>query len=270
MLATEAEAALKTAVEHLGTNPARVEQVGRERNRLQDCVEELFRMVAPDAIRKQDVLVRAALLGRDAVVEQLLAANVDPDAVASESETAGGLDGWTALTACVIGGHMLVLELLLGKDADIEKAERGGDRPLMLAALRGQAACVERLLEAGASFNAQNKDGHTALTCAVSNGHQTVVKALLQAKCDVDLPDNLGNTPLMVAAYHNRLYLLKMLLEANANKGMGDMNGRTALQLAEECDHTETVNTLLMHDGPSDCAENAQQQQKVKSEPSRF
>ena len=99
MLATEAEAALKTAVEHLGTNPACVEQVERERNRLQDCVEELFRIVAPDAIRKQDLLVRAAHLGRDAVVEQLLAANVDPDAVASESETADGLCGWTALTA---------------------------------------------------------------------------------------------------------------------------------------------------------------------------
>ena len=140
MLATEAEAALKTAVEHLGTNPARVEQAEHERNRLQDCVEELFRMVAPDAIRKQDVLVRAAHQGRDAVVEQLLAANVDPDAVASESETAGGVGGWTALTACVIGGHMLVLELLLGKDADIETAERGGDRPLVLAALQGQAA----------------------------------------------------------------------------------------------------------------------------------
>ena len=234
MLATEAEAALKTAVEHLGTNPARVEQAERKRNRLQDCVEELFGMVAPDTIRKQDVLVRAAHQGRDAVVEQLLAANVDPDAVASESETAGGLSGWTALTACVTAGHVLVLELLLDKDADIEKAERGGDRPLMLAAFSGQAACVERLLEAGASFNAQDEDGLTALICAVSRDHETVVKALLQAKCNVDLPDRLGNTPLMVAAYHNRLDVTKMLLGANANKGLVDVNARTALQIAED------------------------------------
>ena len=247
MLATEAEAALKTAVEHLGTNPARVEQAERERNWLQDCVAEFFGMVAPDAIHKQDVLVRAAHQGKDAVVEQLLAANVDPDAVASKSETAGDLGGRTALAACVITGHVLVLELLLGKDADIEKAERGRDRPLMIAALRGQAACVERLLEAGASFNAQNEDGHTALICAVSNGHERVVKVLLQAKCDVDLPDSLGNTPLMVAAYYNRLDLVKMLLEVNANKGLGDKNARTALQIAEDHGHSETV-ALLMHD----------------------
>ena len=247
MLATETEAALRTAVEHLGTNPARVEQAERQRNRLQECVAELLGMVAPDAIHRQDVLVRTAHQGKDAVVEQLLAANVDPDAVASESETAGGLSGWTALTACVTAGHVLVLELLLDKDADIEKAERGGDRPLMLAAFSGQAACVERLLEAGASFNAQDEDGLTALICAVSRDHETVVKALLQAKCNVDLPDRLGNTPLMVAAYHNRLDVAKMLLGANANKGLVDVNARTALQIAEDQGHSETV-ALLIHD----------------------
>ena len=238
---TEAEAAraaLTMAVAHLGTNPARVEQAERDRDRVQEVVEDVFSTLSEE--QKQNTFVRAAYEGRDATVERLLAAGVDLDVMAR----AGNGVRHTALEACVIRGHMTVLELLLGKDADVEKATRFGARPLMIAALYGQATCARRLLEAGAAVNAQNENGDTALLHAAWKGHKQVVEALLQAGCDVDLPNRRGRTPLMKAATNNRLGVAKMLLEANANKGLMNVQNRTALQIAEDCGHSEIVALL--------------------------
>ena len=67
-----------------------------------------------EGTEKQDLLVRATDEEKDAAVERLLVAGVDRDAVASEALEDHNLDGDTALIACVGGGHVPVLELLLG------------------------------------------------------------------------------------------------------------------------------------------------------------
>jgi len=242
---TEAEAArraLDVAAQLLGTNPARVEQAERQRDRWRGILTDLLEIQTDT--QKQDTLVRAARDGKDGVVGWLLAAGVDPSATASAALAEVDLDGDTALTACVKGGHVESLELLLCADAKVERQGRGGASPLALAAYHGQAACVERLLGAGAAADAQNRDGDTPLLYAIVGGHEEVVAALLRAGCGVDLWNSRGVTPLTMAARLDRAGIVERLLEAGADRRRRNIKGKTALQLAQTRGYEEVVALL--------------------------
>ena len=198
--ATDAEVArraLEVAGQLMGTNPTRVERAERDRDRSREGVTDILEMM--EDTEKQDLLVCAAAKGRDAAVEQLLAADVDPDAVGSEALEECHLEGETALSSCSFYGHMPVLELLLGAGAGVNKAGRTGWRPLHAAADTCQLACVERLLQEGAAVNAQNDNGNTALHYAIYDNNENMVNILLIAGADRTLTNRDGRTAVQTA-----------------------------------------------------------------------
>ena len=214
-----ARLALEVAVQQLGTNPARVEQAERERDRSvawaerdrdwsREAVADFLEMM--DDTEKRDFLVQAAAEGKDKAAERLLAAGVDPDAVGTGVLADIDLEGDTALVACAWNGHTSVLELLLDKDADVNKAGCQGTRPLNAAAVSGHVSCVKRLLQAGAAINAQNDYGDTALSRAAYEGDEDTVKMLLDAGADTTLTDDCGRTALQLAKAegHSRIVAL--------------------------------------------------------------
>ena len=212
---TDAEAArraLDVAGQLMGTNPARVERAERRHDRMREALTGVLEML-PDA-QKQEMLVRAALEGNDAVVEQLLAAGVDVDATASFQleELDLSFDRETALVACVCAGQVRTLELLLDAGADVSKAHADGFTAL-LGAVSHDRACLEPLLRAGANTDAQDRNGETALIQAAGSGRKDIVEKLLAFGADRALIDHRGMTALQHAEEGGHSKIVSLLQE---------------------------------------------------------
>jgi len=78
-----------------------------------------------------------------------------------------------------------VRELLKSKNVQVDKADKKGWTPLMIASQFGAPLCARALLKAGANVNKTKPDGVTALHVASFNDQEDVVKELLAAK-DID------------------------------------------------------------------------------------
>uniref|UniRef100_A0A914XSZ1 Uncharacterized protein n=1 Tax=Plectus sambesii TaxID=2011161 RepID=A0A914XSZ1_9BILA len=84
---------------------------------------------------------------------------------------------------------MVVQRLFQMGDVNV-KATQHGQTALMLAASHGKAETAKLLVEAGAGVNIQDEDGSTALMCAAEHGHKDVVKLLLASpEVDASLTD---------------------------------------------------------------------------------
>ena len=85
----------------------------------------------------------------------------------------------------------------------------GGNTPLKVAAVRGNALLVAALLEAGADVNAQNEDSMTALHHAVAQGHLGAAAVLLRHGADATVKDRYGNLAEHYAASDDMRRLLR-------------------------------------------------------------
>src|SRR5207247_6422498 len=83
-------------------------------------------------------------------------------------------------------------ELLRAQDKD-------GFSPLHLAAWKGHKEVVELLLGRKAEVNLKSKDGGAPLHWAAEGGSAEVVKMLLAHKAEINAKDDDGDTPLHVA-----------------------------------------------------------------------
>ena len=95
-------------------------------------------------------------------------------------------DSQSALYWAARVGSVAVVTRLLDKGASLELASKTGNTPLMQAAIFGKEAVAKLLLEMGASADTANKDGWTALMAAAQKGHEAVVKLLLDKGAAVD------------------------------------------------------------------------------------
>lgn len=100
-------------------------------------------------------LMLASLLGLTSVCEQLIARDADVNK-----------PGWAPLHYAASGGHVEILQLLLGKHAYIDAASPNETTPLMMAAMYGNVQAVKVLLEAGADSTIKNSLGLTAIDFA--------------------------------------------------------------------------------------------------------
>src|ERR1041385_5022960 len=75
----------------------------------------------------------------------------------------------------------------------INSAGGFGNRPLKIAAVRGDICAIEILVAAGAELDARNEDGYTALHHAVAQGDLAAVQRLIElgASSDVLTDDGL-------------------------------------------------------------------------------
>ena len=167
----------------------------------------------------------------------------------------------------VAGHHKRTVEKVLQCDGigkeEIERRDRYGQTPLLLAA----ECCLEEialtLIAFKADVTAQDNEGGTALHYAVSEGNQAkLVEALLKAQADVNVQNKRGETPLHVAAQRKvvdydedakvakeRLKVAKLLLK-KADLRLVDEQGRTSLHHAVEADNYSLVK-LLAKNTPS-------------------
>jgi ankyrin repeat protein len=110
----------------------------------------------------------AAHKGNIKAVKQHLAAGTD---VSAE-------DGFTPLHFAAQQGHKEVVELLIGKGADVNLKRRGGKTPLHLAAQNGHKDVTELLIAKGADVNAKDDYGSTSLDWANGYGRTETAELL--------------------------------------------------------------------------------------------
>jgi uncharacterized protein len=93
----------------------------------------------------------------------------------------------------------------------VNQPGRFGERPLDVAAVRGNLDEIRTLLDTGADINARAEHGNTALHEATGQGHIEVVKLLLEFGARTDFRNEFGQTALDIASLRDRKDITALL-----------------------------------------------------------
>ena len=152
-------------------------------------------------------------------------------------------------------GDVKAVKKLLTHGAGVNRPDKEGRLPLVVAAANGQSAVVKLLLAHGADVDRPDKTGYTPFHEAAMNGHADVVKILLAHGADVNRADKFGLTPLEEATSDNVFVqdhagvvadVVKLLLAHGAEVNGADKNGGP-LQSAASNGYADVVKILLAH-----------------------
>lgn len=155
----------------------------------------------------------------------------------SAPNQAGGWEKMTPLCyAAAYGYYDLVEFLLTFTKAKIDKGDKFGRTPLMLACRNGHVKIASLLLRYGASVKTEDTSGNSSLHYAAAYGFPECVGLLLDHNADVNSQNLWKSTPLAIAMLKRNLMCVNQLLEKadNVNSNIKDDNGNTLLGIAVE------------------------------------
>lgn len=148
-------------------------------------------------------------------------------------ETADGFER-TLLMWATAAANNRVIDVLLGRKANVDAGNSVGGTALQLACQDGHLQCADQLLNANASPNLGMRDGTAPLHRACSAGHLDVAKALLASGASVDVADKRGRTSLHMACQSGNERAARLLLSSGAAVNRSDRDG--ASPLLQSCD----------------------------------
>lgn len=161
--------------------------------------------------------------GNIAQVREWLDAGLDPDYLGDRIGTGLMIAAWR--------GDIPMMELLVARGADVNKANALGERALMHAGWRGHADAVRWLLARGARINSDPMRW-SALHYAVFAGHGEVATLLLEHGADINARSTNGSSVLMMAVYEGHEQLVVQLLARGADLSVKNDRGDGALAWA--------------------------------------
>lgn len=144
-------------------------------------------------LQPQDVPA-AAIVGDADAVRRLLDLGMPVDALDHQ--------GCTALLRAAGGGHRAVVDLLLARGADPQRAANSGATPLSAAVSMRHIEIVDRLIAAGAPLEQRLPGDLTVLMVACALGLTDLAARLLAAGADVQACDSQGRQALHCAAMY--------------------------------------------------------------------
>ncbi|XP_039009876.1 protein VAPYRIN-like [Hibiscus syriacus] len=176
--------------------------------------------------------------------------------------------GWNEVHVAVTFDRTADLEVLLRKvkRETLDRRDKEGRTPLLLAATKGNIECAKMLLESGADKNAKSNDGRTALYRAVANGNRRMVEMLIEMDADPTISDDRGRSALDIARdkEHEEMVeimergkevfmaarcgderRLQALLKRGGSMNFQDQYGLTPLHVAAIKAHRDVVLVLL-------------------------
>ena len=152
-----------------------------------------------------------------------LDAGLHPDYLADRIGTGLMIGAWR--------GDIPMMELLVARGADVNKANRLGERALMHAAWQGHSNAVKWLLAKGARINSEPMTW-SALHYAAFAGHGEVATLLLENGADINARSSNGSSVLMMAIYEGHEKLVRQLLARGADPRVKNDRGDGALEWA--------------------------------------
>ena len=156
----------------------------------------------------------------------------------------GGFDRHP-LVAAAAGGHLALVERLVGEQADVNAATKAGLTALYAAAEAGHNGVVELLVAKGAKANAPSLDGETAAHAAARGGHLDALVALVGVEAEANARSAHRRTPLHAAAARGHLECTRLLLAAGAAPNAADARGNTPLHRAAAYGHAAIADLLV-------------------------
>ncbi|HET9370126.1 MAG TPA: ankyrin repeat domain-containing protein [Vicinamibacterales bacterium] len=122
-----------------------------------------------------------------------------------------GLDPTSAIAPAAWDAHDDMLDLLIARGGDLDRAVEHG-RPVLNDLVRwGQFRQARGLLARGASPNVADEQGWTAMQQAASRGNEAMIRDLIAAGGDVTRTDRIGKTPHDVARFKRMLKIARLL-----------------------------------------------------------
>ena len=134
-------------------------------------------------------LMIAAAQGNLQAVQCLLEKGADPSLQDN--------DGWNLLHHASLGGHPVIIKLMLSHVPSIDSRNNKGVTALMTAAGHGRLLAVQCLLKKGADPSLVSKSGRSWLHYASLSGNTGIIKEILSPGVDIESRPKLGVTPLM-------------------------------------------------------------------------
>ncbi|RYN17333.1 hypothetical protein AA0112_g12092 [Alternaria arborescens] len=162
-----------------------------------------------DKIGRTPLLI-AAEHGHPGVIELLLEEGAEVNATSKIGN---------ALYAASYSNRKEVVELLLGKDIDINVRSGKYGTPLQAASAKGHKGIVALLSDKGADVNARGGMCITALHTASRFGHKEVVALLLDKGADINAQGESYGTALGEASTSNHREIVELLLDKGADTG---------------------------------------------------
>lgn len=180
------------------------------------AVEELLRQGAdPNLANARGETALHMAMREDAaeIAIVLMKAGADINAVNGEA--------WTPLFYAVTNNNMALAVYMVSRNAptlNVNRPDRFGLTPLMLASRNGAADIVGLLLRAGARINVRDIGGNSPLIFAVKEGHIGIVQQLLEAGANANDIDASGTAVIDIALAQNHLALANLLLGYGAQR----------------------------------------------------
>ena len=141
-----------------------------------------------------------------------------------------------------------VVKHLLDNGANPDLVDKDGN-PALTNAVRlrnSKGPLIELLLDKNAQIDKAGEYGMTALHFAAYNGHLEVAKLLLTKGAKIDLPDNKGQTPLHYAAKYGESEVVELLLNNKARIDLPNNEGKTPLQITSEKTMNPNFNAKIL------------------------
>lgn len=180
-----------------------------------------------------DSILQAAMNDRTAEVIDYLQRGLDVNTADQ--------DGSTLLLFASRNGNATLVEFLILNKANLNRKNRFGDTPVLLATSQGHTNVVARLTEAGADLNPQ---GWGPLHYAAYFQRADLVTYLVGKGAKIDALAPNGRSPLMLASELGHLDIAKRLILLGANRALADTEGKSAKDLAQARGFVDVVEFL--------------------------
>jgi ankyrin repeat protein len=198
-------------------------------------------LIASEAKKTRDPLIRAAYFGDIATARKLLKADIRPNAKLLNIAR----DGVLPLGAAAASGNTALVTFFLDQGAKLEGRDARGRTALMAAVAVRQHDVVKLLLARRANVNAASYDGATVLMSAIHVQDQDGALLLLKRGARTDATDKSGISALRIAARSGNSALVRLLLSNRANPNRADRKGFTPLHAAVESQSVAVTKLLL-------------------------
>ncbi|XP_067654042.1 putative ankyrin repeat protein RF_0381 isoform X2 [Haliotis asinina] len=153
----------------------------------------------------------------------------------------------TPVMEAAVNGHVDVVELLVGRGADVSLVTNSGNNALHLACRNGNLETVKLILSLNVvDINSRGQHYRTPVMEAAVNGHMDVVELLVGREADVSLVTDSGNTALHLACRNGNLETVKLILSLNVvDINSRGQHSRTPVMEAAVNGHVDVVELLV-------------------------
>ncbi|XP_067668335.1 ankyrin repeat domain-containing protein 50-like [Haliotis asinina] len=157
--------------------------------------------------------------------------------------------GRTAVMLAADNGHRDVLELLVGRGANVALTDENGDNFLHCACREGHAEVVKYiLLQDLVDINSLGHEKKSPVLIAGEQGHTEVVELLVKHGADLSLREKSGSNTLHRACYYGQFDVVKHILSLNrVDINCRGYMKRTPVMVAAEQGYKKIVELLVNH-----------------------